>query len=201
MKTTEAILEEILEDRLRTKISLPETSALAQQAKLAYRAGWAEATDVSGNLSENNPDTHPADRSRSISDARMDSALRKLPKTGAGKPSGNQHGTKQTFRRYAARGYRDRMEQATLLGWRDFLSSNPGQAAGEMLERRIICLDTAYSYGTASRDEARNLDYLPRTRGGRQWMMKQARLDLDQTLPRAGRDSENAPSSPAAGGG
>ena len=179
MKTSETMLEEILEERLRTKIRLPAISALAQPAALAYRAGWEQAADVS----RNNPNTHTADRSQSISDTRMDSVLRALPKTSAGRLSGAQYRAELTVRQYAARGYRDCMEQAALLGWRDFLESNPQQAAGEMLEQRITCLEKSYNYGSASGNTARNLDYLPRTRSGRQWMIARARMDLNQMHP------------------
>ena len=176
MNTSETMLAEILEERLRTKIRLPEISALAQPAALAYRAGWEQAADVS----RNNPNTHTADRSQTMPDTRMKNVLKALPKTGAGRLSGAQYRTEQTVQEYAARGYRDCMEQAALLGWRDFLQSNPQQAAGEMLERRITYLEKSYNYGSASGNTDRNLDYLPRTRSGRQWMIARARMDLDQ---------------------
>ena len=165
-----------LDHRLSEVVRLPEISALTEPARMAYRAGWDEAADVSGN----NPDTHPADRRLGISDKRMDAILAQLPKTGTGWLSGTLYRTERTVRRYAARGYHDSAQHAAVLAFQDHLESHPEQAEPQELERRLEYLDQMMYWGSAETLTAQGIGHMPRTMEGRGWMTEQVHILLEE---------------------
>ena len=168
-------MEAALERRLPEVVRLPDNSALRETAEAAYRAGWAEAADVSGN----NLETHPADRNPRISEKRMEAVLARLPKTGTGRLPGTLYRTESAVRRYAARGYRDSAQHAALLDFQDYLKSHPEQAEARELERRLECLEQLAHWGSADILIARGTGHIPRTMDGRRWMAEQVRILLE----------------------
>ena len=172
-----------LDHRLSEAVRLPEISALVEPARIAYRAGWDEAVEISGN----NPDTHPADRRLAISDKRMDAILARLPKTGTGWLSGTLYRTERTVRRYAARGYHDSAQQAAVLAFQDHLESHPEQAEPQELERRLEYLDQMMYWGSAETLTAQGIGHMPRTMEGRGWMTEQVHILLEEKRGKKGR--------------
>ena len=174
-----------LEKRLSEAVWLPDNSALREPARMAYRAGWAQAILVS----ENAPGTHPADRRTRIPDRRMETVLARIPKTGTGWLSGTLYRTENTVRRYAAQGYRDSAERAATLGLQGYLESHPEQAEARELERRLECLEQMRLWGSADIFTARGMGHIPRTMDGRSWMEEQVRILLEE---RAGPNGAGA---------
>ena len=177
-------MEAALERRLPEVVRLPDNSALRETAEAAYRAGWAEAADVSGNVSRNNLETHPADRNPRISEKRMEAVLARLPKTGAARLPGALYRTESAVRRYAARGYRDSAQHAALLDFQEYLKSHPEQAEARELERRLECLEQLAHWGQAGLGgedirTAWGIGHIPRTMDGRNWMAEQVRILLE----------------------
>ena len=165
-------MEAALERRLPEVVRLPDNSALRETAEAAYRAGWAEAADVSGN----NLETHPADRNPRISEKRMEAVLARLP--------GALYRTESAVRRYAARGYRDSAQHAALLDFQEYLKSHPEQAEARELERRLECLEQLAHWGQAGLGgedirTAWGTGHIPRTMDGRNWMAEQVRILLE----------------------